>query len=677
MAANEEEEGSGFTRWIFKVLAILILVCVGIGVAGYFLESKVKDKRADEHRDAVAETFSPVLEALREAEKGGRIEPEGIDVDRTVRVLHEMDLALENASSVEEYVSLLSKQDYRGVDPAVLTAREEVLDILFRLYETQSELDEQEAAWGFARRWMGLLSFTKAAQIDGRFAVGGGIAETPSVELDTSSIVAELEDAEGERNRLVQELRSLQTELVDANTRHSKVYWDVLDEWDRLCLHRDRAYLAAYKQDWAAAAEAADAAIAMAPHEKEAHLLKALAMIESGEAANLERDEVGELLADYVRRHPGASAPALLLQGVNEARRGNGEEARLLFEQSSANYPRQADLLGELLDPYRVRTAYLRKSRSGNSIRELYKATMLGAAWFSPELQTAKLDFEAGDFETGKKRVMDHFARRRSQAQWDLIVYDVYFCEELLGDYFPQIFPEDVYLDLEIDPTFFGNRYELAIRNRSDRTLHNATLILCLQFTDMHTDDYETFASETQPDVEAHETTDFGEMEITMDLYGLDKDREDVYAQRAIVVSNEAVVWVDTIDFKYARMPRVPKGATNVLVEKALGALDREITLEIDSERFFDDDVTIVLPREISILKPVFRLRYGTESYRPEENLIEGGSIRLRFDGVAEFEGVPEDDLVLEVHGALISFELRWKPEEGGGYRFDGVKRGG
>jgi hypothetical protein len=51
-----------------------------------------------------------------------------------------------------------------------------------------------------------------------------------------------------------------------------------------------------------------------------------------------------------------------------------------------------------------VRSRYLRKSREGNSIRELYKGTMLGASWFSPDLQLARLDFEAGDFDAGGAR---------------------------------------------------------------------------------------------------------------------------------------------------------------------------------------------------------------------------------------------------------------------------------
>ena len=680
---SEEEEPDEAAQLLDRAIRVLLIVIGGALILwGLFTwwGGRGQSEREAAQRDRAEATFEPVLEALREARGAPQAAAAPVDIDRTVRVLHEIDLALEHASSVEEYLELLGQPDYRGVAPEVLEAREEILGLLLELYAKQTELADQEAVWGFARRWMGLLTLTRAVDVEGGFGLRTplGGAETPSIGVDTRSMLKDFEDAERTRKDLVQEVRGLQTQLVEATTRFSEVHWNALDAWDRLCLHRDRAYLAAYGLDWEAAAASAQAAIDMAPSEREAHLLKALALIEGDLAGEGDGDEVPELLQAYLDAHPASSAPALLLSGVHAARAGRADEARLLFEQASANYPRQADQLGQLLDPYHLRSRYLRKTRAGNSIRELYRSTMLGAAWFSPELQLAKLDFEAGQVEEATRRVRDHFARRRAQGQWGLIVYDIHFCEELLGDHFRQIFPEDVYLDLVIDPTFFGSRYELSVENRSDRSLHNATLILCLRFTDMHQDDYETFPCDTVPQVPAGVTTDFGEVEIAMDLFGVEKDRDDVYAERAILVSNEAVVWIDTIEFKRAPRPSVPAGVTGFLADQALGALealDRPVELEVVSQRFFDDDVRIVLPREVALLKPVFRLRHGEETFAPEENVIEDGAIRLRFDAVAEFEGTPSEDLVLEVTGALAGVSLRWSPDPGGGYRFAGIER--
>ena len=50
------------------------------------------------------------------------------------------------------------------------------------------------------------------------------------------------------------------------------------------------------------------------------------------------------------------------------------------------------------------------------------------------------------------------------------------------------------------------------VKNRSDRALHNATLVLLVRFTDMVRDDDQAFVPRTQPAIPAHETTDFGEL---------------------------------------------------------------------------------------------------------------------------------------------------------------------
>ena len=46
-----------------------------------------------------------------------------------------------------------------------------------------------------------------------------------------------------------------------------------------------------------------------------------------------------------------------------------------------------------------------------------------------------------------------------------------------------------MYLDLEVEEPWWGGDYELSIENRSDRTLHNATLVLCLHCRDVRPDD--------------------------------------------------------------------------------------------------------------------------------------------------------------------------------------------
>jgi hypothetical protein len=282
---------------------------------------------------------------------------------------------------------------------------------------------------------------------------------------------------------------------------------------------------------------------------------------------------------------------------------------------------------------------------------------------------------------------MDHFARRRAQGQWDLILYDLVFCEDLLGDDYRRIFPEDVDLDLVIDPTFFGNRYGLSVKNKSEVTLRNATLVLCLQFTDMHPDDYEAFAAKTVSEVPARKTTDFGEINVAMELFGAEKTRSDVYGTRAILVANEAVVWVDTIEFKDARaltaarerrdgVIRSAKGLAGDLVQRALQLADQDIGLEIVPKRLFADDVVIRLPKRLAILRPAFRLHKGDAVYEPDANAIEEGRIVLTFDGVSEFDP-GTGPLELRIESTLTTLVVRWTQTGPDAYALEGVTLGG
>jgi hypothetical protein len=268
---------------------------------------------------------------------------------------------------------------------------------------------------------------------------------------------------------------------------------------------------------------------------------------------------------------------------------------------------------------------------------------------------------------------MDHFSRRRSQGQWDLILYDVGFCEDLLGDDYRRIFPEDVYLNLVIEPTFFGEAYELKVENQSELTLHNATLVLCLQFTDMHPDDYEPFAAETVPELPAHAATGFGSLDVKLELFGAEKGRDDVYGRRAILVSNEAVVWVDTIEYKDERAAHAASARREAegeaspglelasdLVRGALKLLDSEVTLAI---------VPVAALRRCRGHPPAEAPGGGPPDLPaaprgrrapPSGNEIRDGEIVLTFSGVSEFEE-GAGPLELHVETLVATLVLRWE----------------
>ena len=604
-------------------LALIVGVPV-VGLGGALGWSAWEEHKAlDAHRQQSEQLFAPALQALSPEEAA-------VDLDKTVRLMHALDLALVESDSLPGFLKEVARHDWRGVDPDVLEARRELTGVLLEIYATQLEVEDQHAMWDVTSSTLALVS-----------VVGGdiGLATSPlspmgfdgKVELDQErarDLYDQLRDDKEQTRRLQERLGELEGQLLETLFSYSDVYYGVLQKWDRVCVERDRAWLAAWDGQWDEAIEAADAAIALAPQEREAHLIKAWALVELGRT-----EQADALIANQIDAHPGHSAPLLLLRGASAFKQGDRNEARLSYQQAASSYPKQAEFLTDMADPYAMRT-HLRKSREGGYILELYRSTMLGAGYFSPDLHLARLHFEAGDPEAGRAKVMDHFSRRRAQGQWDFVLQDIELCIALLGDDYRLIFPEDAYLDLTVDEALMGSSLGLNVHNRSDRTLRNATLVLAVQLTDMHPDDYMTFVGgETQPAVPAYEHVDFGDVEVAVEMLGEVKKTTDVVLVRAILVSNEAVIWVDTDEYKLAETHRDDKRDFGGAVTRAV-SLTGERT-EVTVERgMFSDEVTFLLPRELALLHPTFSLDIGGELHGPDENRIGEDGIEVIFSGV-------------------------------------------
>ena len=692
----ESPKTSAILTWfkrlgIGAVVALVLAIALIVGSFAYWRHQVNTRRELAEAAqvDHANEVFSPVFAKFEESQ----IEPT-YDIDKTIRVIHELDRALAHKDSLEGYLQDLATRDYRDVAPEVLDARTEIMEVLLRLYAKQVEAGDQQAMWEMTSELL-LTAFSVVEFEGGLEAVGptGGLSidRTQAQEL-----LRDMRSEQRERKELVREMAALESDLLAAMMDYSEVYYRYVDEWDDLSVLRDRAYLAAHNQDWTTVIDAATLAIEKAPQEKEAHLLLAMGMIQQGEA---EQDEqIMGLLADYIEDHPSSTAPAFQLMGVQHRQMGRIDEARLAFQQSAAYYPKQAEELTDMLDPYTMRS-FLRKSREGGFILELYKSTMLGAGYWSPDLQLAELLFDVGDVEAGKEKVLDHFSRRRNQQQWDFVLSDIQFCYDLLGPRFWEIFPEDHYLDLEIKETMFGSSLSVGVENRSDRTLRNASLLLALQFTDMYATDYEVMAAErTLPAVPPQETTDFGTIEVELDLFGGTKTVEDIVRHRAILITNEAVLWVDTDEYKIeraeaereARRTEGTPGHSGVVAESPterfpeyqqtvdtiVAGITDAVSVEVES-KYGRDNLLIQLPKELSLLRPLFRLQYGDEVLAADDNVIEGDSIQLRFRGVDNFdaEGVDPNDLELLVASPFGDIVVSWVSDGSVNWRFAGVER--
>jgi hypothetical protein len=672
LASAPPSPKAGTRKSCLVMLAVGLALLGGGGLLVWTLQSRAERSALKVQEQAAQEAFDPVLEKMGEAAD----QATSYDLDKTIRVIDETDKMLEDTRNLPEYLAWAARQDYTGVAPEVLQARKDVLSVVMRLYASQVAQEDQEELTRFSAET--ILQMASLVGVEGK----AGVGITGSFSLDreqAEKLVAQAREERIERKGLRKAVRQSENDLLTALVNYSGVYARYLEEWDRLCLSRDQAYLAVTTEDWAVVAAAAERAIRLAPNEREAHLLLALALVEGGPQVLPEVD-VKALLYAYIEAHPDATAPALVLLGMEEEREGNFTEAELSLMQAAAYYPRESQSLSDLFNPYEARS-YLRATREGRYVLQQYQSTMMGAGRFSPDLQLARLAFRTGKPELGRKKLMEHFYRRRAQKEWAFVLDDIRYAMAEFGDAFRAIFPPESYLDLVMKPSLMGlsGNLSLSVRNRSDIVLHNATLLLCVHYTDMYPDDYEVIVGgDTKPALNAHEETSFGEVSVDAEVLGKKRARDDVVRIRAILVADEAVTWVDTEEYRVAEAkefrdkPPTPLNDTPArAMPGVMEALGRESSLSIEKSRFGKDGVVIRLPRDLVLLSPIFDLKVGDKTLSPDLNRLEidDGRIRLQFENAIDTSDesrLPTLTLVTRTPWGR-EIRLAWEPTGPGG----------
>lgn len=624
--------------WILGLTAAMIAVLVAVSALGPVFEKRARQREADR-------LFDPTVEKLRQ--QAAEAPPEW-NRDKTIRVVYGMDQAIASRDelSIGEWLELLARQDYEGVHPKVLESRAKMLEILKETYIAVAERERREDVWkGYSGSLSELVSLADVS-FSGLLPV--------AISLNREKLDKRSEDWKKHLEELAasdEKIRALDVKLMDALVDYSTVWFEVVREWDRLCLHRDRAYLAARSGDWPTALAASKEALALAPDDRESLILAAWAACEGegiGETPTTNEEAQG-YLGRYMELYPDQTAPALLLSGVIEERRGNRDAARLHYEQASAYFPKQSEKLGDMLDPYRMRS-FLRRSEEGRVVLEGYRNTMLGAGPFSPNLRLALMERQSTTLEGSWSAVLDHFSRRRAQQAFDFILADLEYCESELGLDFYRMFPEQFFLDLDFERTKFGYGNELAfeVENKTSMALHNVTLVLCLHFTDMVRGDYEAVPlPKTAAVLAPSQKTDFGNLKIDYELLGKKKGPSDVVECRAILISNEGVFWVDTREFKAERI----KTAMRAETPAADLFTDAVRSDYLDSGRIADwlgavvarrednlgvEKLVVELPNELAILRPFFQLQQGDKSQtvEPAFEIVGDDTIQLSFEKV-------------------------------------------
>jgi tetratricopeptide (TPR) repeat protein len=123
-------------------------------------------------------------------------------------------------------------------------------------------------------------------------------------------------------------------------------------------------------------------------------------------------EEANAIIEQYLKESPNRSAPALLLKGVYLSKTGELDEAFSYFDQASIEYPKQSEYLLDMFNAYQQR-AYLVKSVESRYVLELYKSSMEGFGFFSPNFHKAMIHQKNGDMAQTQEEIRRHLFQKR------------------------------------------------------------------------------------------------------------------------------------------------------------------------------------------------------------------------------------------------------------------------
>lgn len=339
------------------------------------------------------------------------------DPDTTVMALFSMETAIRNAGNFEQLTEYIVQESPEKVAPEIQLLKYRFFNVYKKLL---SNKDSEADAKSIYRTAQGaLLDF--ASTVD-PLAFTYSRAQAQKIWEKHQAQVRMDADL---RRRIERNQDEIVDFLFEFMTLSSKYY----KEWEQLCALRDRAYLAAWEGSRDEVIANASAAVRLAPDEKEAHILLIMALLERNREDDLA--VANGLIDDFLEKYPD-NASGYLLRGVAKVRGKHLNEAATDFAQAAVYFPKQQEELSNRLGVYRKR-AYLNKSMEGRIIVNAYRAMMSGSGYFSPDFQLARLMLEDGRKTEARKKIFDHFFRRRMQGEWDKVLDDFRFSYRFLN----------------------------------------------------------------------------------------------------------------------------------------------------------------------------------------------------------------------------------------------------
>lgn len=540
-----------------KGCLLILVVAIAIPVTYLLVSSHSKKVEIQKEIDTVETVFENAEKEEHKSPEPRESKP--LDLEKTIRLFHILNDGYSTTKSVFEYLQFLATQDYSGIPDEVLEAEKKLLPLYKGLREAEYDLNETQKRryWGAIKKSVDLKTVTSPiAQI----AATGGFDPTAFVSLATMGITSGTNFySEIQRNDEIEKsakkaLEENKEAYLSYLSEYTVLYLKYLAMWNEMCLLRDKAYLAINNGDIDGALESLNAVLQKYPTDSESQLLKSFCLLYkaeqgigvSGDVHNA--DNARDILNQYIADHPDRAAPALLLLGTYYTLLGDDTKAATLFDQSSVEYPREAEKLLDMYNSYNYRN-YILKSKEGHVVLEHYKSMMEGFGFYSPNFQKAMVAYNKGKFANAKEEILKHFFRRGNQEVYDYLISDMKFVERYMPKILDMIFEEHSFLDLQTyNPTLsFSDKLAIEIENRSDKRLSNVRLFICLHMTDMYADDYLVKKMETTiNNIEPYSKASFGKLQLNYELYGKQKNSvEDIVSARAIIMTDSLIIWVD------------------------------------------------------------------------------------------------------------------------------------
>ena len=505
------------------------------------------------------------------------------DPDTTVMALFSMETALRNAGNFEQLTEYIVQESPEKVAPEIQLLKYRFFNVYKKLL---SNKDSEADAKSIYRTAQGaLLDF--ASTVD-PLAFTYSRAQAQKIWEKHQAQVRMDADL---RRRIERNQDEIVDFLFEFMTLSSKYY----KEWEQLC---DEVIANA------------SAAVRLAPDEKGAHILLIMALLERNREDDLA--VANGLIDDFLEKYPD-NASGYLLRGVAKVRGKHLNEAATDFAQAAVYFPKQQEELSNRLGVYRKR-AYLNKSMEGRIIVNAYRAMMSGSGYFSPDFQLARLMLEDGRKTEARKKIFDHFFRRRMQGEWDKVLDDFRFSYRFLNtDLFKIDDGSGNTVDIAIDSAFFTNSVILKVTNTGGKPLHNVTILLCVRFTDMFKKDYISFpVGETLALLKPGQTVEIGRRnigEVSENILGMKKKFKDIIEFAAVMISDETISWIEsknvgeilpepvkekkplhlgkaktTADVLTEKAKEVVKDAVNSVIDKTIDKLNKPVKEKPETE---------------------------------------------------------------------------------------------